>query len=164
MPHFNCETSSALGFYVYRLIDPRNGNTFYIGKGKDNRLFDHVHDALNFDTDKYDDEMSAKMTTIREILSKGLQVIHIIQRWGLSEKEAKEVEAALIDAMPGLDNAIRGYDTDRGATSAIEIIDRFHTEKFAMSAATEKFVVIKIKQENHNNLGNYEATRYAWKL
>ena len=23
-----------LGYYVYRLIDPRNGETFYVGKGK----------------------------------------------------------------------------------------------------------------------------------
>ena len=24
--------------YVYRLIDPRNGETFYVGKGKGNRF------------------------------------------------------------------------------------------------------------------------------
>jgi hypothetical protein len=25
--------------YVYRLIDPRNGETFYVGKGKGDRVF-----------------------------------------------------------------------------------------------------------------------------
>lgn len=29
-----------LNFYVYRLIDPRNGQTFYVGKGRGNRVFD----------------------------------------------------------------------------------------------------------------------------
>jgi len=28
--------------YVYRLIDPRNGETFYIGKGQNNRVFSHI--------------------------------------------------------------------------------------------------------------------------
>ena len=27
-----------LGCYVYRLIDPRNGKTFYIGRGRGNSL------------------------------------------------------------------------------------------------------------------------------
>ena len=29
-------------YYVYRLIDPRNGQTFYVGKGKGNRVFMHA--------------------------------------------------------------------------------------------------------------------------
>jgi uncharacterized protein len=28
--------------YVYRLIDPRNGETFYVGKGRGNRVFSHI--------------------------------------------------------------------------------------------------------------------------
>ena len=28
-----------LNWYVYRLTDPRNGETFYIGKGKGDRIF-----------------------------------------------------------------------------------------------------------------------------
>src|SRR5690554_3483536 len=123
MKKFDSEISNNLGYYVYRLIDPRNGNTFYIGKGKGNRLFEHVNAAINLEEDKYDDEYSSKLSTIREIISKGFEVLHIIQRWGLTEKEAKEVEAALIDATPGLDNAIRGYDTERGSTTAKEILD-----------------------------------------
>ena len=30
---FSDEVSKKLGYYVYRLIDPRNGDTFYVGKG-----------------------------------------------------------------------------------------------------------------------------------
>ena len=39
-----------------------------------------------------------KLKIIRDIVDDGLDVIHVIQRWGLTEKEALEVEAALIDA------------------------------------------------------------------
>lgn len=36
---FSQETINKIGYYVYRLIDPRNGQTFYVGKGKGNRVF-----------------------------------------------------------------------------------------------------------------------------
>ena len=35
------EVSEKLKWYVYRLIDPRNGETFYVGKGRGNRVFEH---------------------------------------------------------------------------------------------------------------------------
>lgn len=35
-----------LQFYVYRLIDPRNGETFYVGRGRGNRVFDHVRGVI----------------------------------------------------------------------------------------------------------------------
>jgi hypothetical protein len=31
-----------LAFYVYRLVDPRTRNTFYVGKAKGSRVFDHA--------------------------------------------------------------------------------------------------------------------------
>jgi len=36
------DVAERLGWYVYRLIDPRNGETFYVGKGRGNRIFQHV--------------------------------------------------------------------------------------------------------------------------
>ncbi|MGK3600290.1 LEM-3-like GIY-YIG domain-containing protein, partial [Escherichia coli] len=33
---FTKEEIEHLGWYVYRLIDPRDGSTFYVGKGKGN--------------------------------------------------------------------------------------------------------------------------------
>ena len=34
-------------FYVYELVDPRDGSCFYVGSGKKNRMFDHVKLAKN---------------------------------------------------------------------------------------------------------------------
>jgi uncharacterized protein len=47
--HFPPEVVQRLEVYVYRLIDPRNGATFYIGKGQGNRVFAHVRAELNED-------------------------------------------------------------------------------------------------------------------
>ena len=32
-------------YYVYRLVDPRTLQTFYVGKGCGDRVFQHVKDA-----------------------------------------------------------------------------------------------------------------------
>ena len=74
---FTPEVIEQLQYYVYRLIDTRNGQTFYVGKGKGNRLYAHINDALkNFDgqsyIDKDEDEISAKIKQIREIRTSGL--------------------------------------------------------------------------------------------
>jgi Uncharacterized protein conserved in bacteria len=93
-----------LGWYVYRLIDPRDGSTFYVGKGKGNRVFAHMRGEVAATDD--DELLSNKLKQIREIRLAGLEVIHVIHRHGMTdEKTAYEVEAALIDAYPGfLDN------------------------------------------------------------
>ena len=43
---FPSEVIKELNYYVYRLIDPRNGKTFYVGKG--NRVFTHVENTPRF--------------------------------------------------------------------------------------------------------------------
>jgi hypothetical protein len=39
---FSKSVSDGLNCYVNRLIDPRNGETFYISEGCGNRVFAHV--------------------------------------------------------------------------------------------------------------------------
>jgi hypothetical protein len=38
-------TSENLKTYVYRLIDPRNGETFHVGKGRGNRVSAHIYEV-----------------------------------------------------------------------------------------------------------------------
>ena len=54
-------------YYVYRLVDPRTLQTFYVGKGKGSRVFDHVRDVKNL-ISKDEDLTSLKGQQIAEIL------------------------------------------------------------------------------------------------
>jgi len=111
-------------YYVYKLIDPRTKFTFYIGKGKGDRIYAHVKAAIkNYNGKDYtntdsngviEDEANSKIALIREIIADGYEVEMMIIRNGLDEKTAYEVEAALIDTTPGLTNMKKGHGTAKG--------------------------------------------------
>jgi hypothetical protein len=122
---FPPEASAELKTYVYRLIDPRNGETFYVGKGRANRVFAHIHAEEGIDGDEVDN----KLRRIRQIRLAGFEVAHVIHRHGMDDATAFQVEAALMDAYPGLTNIAGGYGTgDYGAMHAKEIIRRYTAE------------------------------------
>ena len=161
---FTDDVQKQLGYYVYRLIDPRNGETFYVGKGKGNRVFDHVNDALK-DLKDDEDEVSAKIQQIRDIRNSGLSVIHIIQRYGMNEAAALEVEAALIDCYQGLTNIQSGHSSDRGVNNA-EVLQRDLSCSEFDENINIKYCIIKIKDYSINERGGsiYEAVRKHWKV
>ena len=104
--------------YVYRLIDPRNGETFYIGKGKNDRVFAHSRAEIKTE------DPGDKLKRIREIHVGGFEVAPVIHRHGMDDKTAKEVEAALIEAYPGVTNAVVcGGSYAVGAVRAQERVD-----------------------------------------
>ncbi len=166
---FSPEVIEQLQYYVYRLIDPRNGQTFYVGKGKGNRVFAHVNDALKkYEGESYEerdeDDISAKISTIRDIRNAGLEVIHVIQRYGLTEKEAFEVESALIDVYGELTNIQSGHASERGVNNA-EVLQRELSYE-VYEEPEFKYIIIKINdrvlQERNNDV--YETVRSAWKV
>jgi hypothetical protein len=153
---FPPEVVEKLKTYVYRLIDPRNGETFYVGKGKGNRVFAHIRAEQNFGGDEIDD----KLKRIREIRVGGFEVAHVIHRHGMDDKTAFEVEAALIDAYPGLANDVSGHSNEYGAMHAKEIVCRYCAKPAVFQ---HKALLISVNRSAAET-SLYEATRYAWKI
>jgi uncharacterized protein len=155
MQSFSSEIIDNLKTYVYRLIDPRNGETFYVGKGKGNRVF--AHSRAEIGTSDPND----KLKRIHAIRAAGFDVAHVIHRHGLDDKTAFQVEAALIDAYPGLTNSATGrFSPEFGAMHAEEIVRKYQAKpaKFRHRA-----VIINVNRSATES-SLYDATRYAWKI
>lgn len=163
---FPQEVSDQLGCYVYRLIDPRNGETFYVGRGRSNRVFEHVRAALA-DASEEGDGMSLKLGRIRAIqnqLGDG-SVIHVIHRHGLDDENARLVEAALIDAYPGLTNEVGGQGSaDFGPAHADQLIRRYGTEPFEVGDGHRLLLITINRSFSDNELSLDDATRAAWRI
>lgn len=90
-------------YYLYHLIDPRDGRTFYVGKGKGNRVHHHEMEAAK-------GRVSRKCDTIREIVASGHAVAkRIVARF---EDEAlayfaEKIEIAAI-GLQNLTNVVPG--------------------------------------------------------
>lgn len=149
-----------LGWYVYRLIDPRDGSTFYVGKGKGNRVFAHMRGEVAAADD--DELLSNKLKQLREIRLAGLDVIHVIHRHGMAdEKTAYEVEAALIDAYPGLTNIMNGAGSNEyGAAHIKELIATYQPETVVFQ---HKVLMISVNRSS-KDVDLYDAVRFSWRV
>ena len=127
MEDFSQLTQETLGYYVYLLINPLDNKIFYVGKGKENRVFNHAKAAL------LDWIKSDKLDIIREIIDNEQKVKYYILRHGMTEKEAYLVESAFIDFLTfndfsfvaNISNVVAGHNQwDKGLKTVEEIEDR----------------------------------------
>lgn len=154
---FPPDVAARLKTYVYRLIDPRNGETFYVGKGRGNRVFSHIRAEQGLEGDEIDN----KLRRIRQIRLAGFEVAHVIHRHGMDDKTALEVEAAVMDAYPGLTNIAGGTGSgDYGAMHAREIIQRYSAEPAVFH---HKALLISVNRSAAER-SPYDATRFSWKI
>jgi hypothetical protein len=155
---FSRHVADELKYYVYRLIDPRNGETFYVGKGTGNRVYAHVKGEIGAE----DDELTEKLMRIRQIRIDGFEVSHLIHRHGMDEDQAFEVEAALIDAYPEVTNQVGGRSSDeRGLMHANQIIEQYEAKEASFA---HKAVLITINRSATERESILAAVCYAWKL
>jgi hypothetical protein len=158
------EVCQKLGNYVYRLIDPRNGETFYVGKGRNNRVFDHaagIPEVVKDDSQT----LGAKLDRIRAIKDAQLEVIHVIHRHEIPDDAIFEVEAAIIDAYPGLTNIQGGHaSSDRGPSNHLELIDKYSLP--ALPEPIHRLILININklEDRSDRKAIYNLVRYCWRL
>ena len=123
--YFDDKTIAELKAYVYALFDPLEVRPFYIGKGRGNRVFQHVEGAIQ------ENKESNKYEIIREIRSREIKnrVNHTIIRHGMSDEVAFEVESALIDLAnrtgAELTNEVIGHNSiENGIMNADEVMQK----------------------------------------
>lgn len=99
-------------YYVYALVDPRNDETFYVGKGKGDRAYHHMrrHSLVA----GYN---SAKCARILQIIEDGCLVRVLRLADGLTEREAyrrerKEIRLARIQYAEAVTNASGGRNDE----------------------------------------------------
>jgi len=151
-----------LNWYVYRLIDPRNGETFYVGKGQGDRIFEHAKGAWSATKDE--DTAELKIRRIKAIWAAGLDVGHVIHRHNIeSEVVAFQIEAALIDAYPGLANEVSGHGSgDYGCRHVEQIVAEYAAEPFE---AREPLILISIARSyEEEGKSLYDAVRGVWRV
>ena len=157
---FPPEVFDQLKYYVYRLIDPRTGLTFYVGKGKGNRVFEHAKNAIELNGD---DELTDKSRTIQAVINAGLDVVHVIHRHGIEDEQtAFEIEAALIEAYAGLTNLAGGHDnSERGCAHADELIRRYKIDPIQPQ---HNLLAISIGRSLEEGRTIYDAVRMFWRI
>ena len=139
------------------------------GKGEGERVFQHVRAA----TFPNEDADSLKLKTIRSIINKGYEVLTLILRHGLSEREAFLVEAVLIDLLTNpltkkisvdtvLSNIQGGHDQRELGIRTVEELDAQYSSE-PLGYTNDQLIIINING-TYKNRDIYEATSFCWRL
>lgn len=154
MNNFSDKVKQKLKYYVYALIDPRNNEIFYIGKGINDRVFQH-------ETEKQYGVEGSKHRRIDSIKNSGNEVKKVIILYGLTEEAAFAAEAALINVMEFLTpdkitNVVSGHHADPVMT--VEEIERFYgAEMLTENDIYHNLLVIKINSLYNYNMSDREV-------
>ena len=166
MDRFSEKSILSLGdYYVYGLIDPRNKQIFYIGKGTKNRVFEHEKESK----DSPESE-KLKLKTISEIKDAGLEVQKIIINSNLTEEEAFAAEASLINAFnyvsdARLTNIVAGHHSTE-ALSVDEYERIYGAVELEEKDIKHRILVIKINRLYQRDMDEkvlYDAVRGVWR-
>ena len=151
------EIADVLKSYVYIYIDPRNGEPFYIGKGKGSRVLAHLDDKSE----------SEKVARIAEIRRCSLEPQIDFLRFGLSNSEASLVEAAVIDLLgkAKLTNRVSGYhQSSFGRIFLQDLIEIAKAPPVKIHHKAILFTINRLYRSGMTPLELYETTRGVWKL
>lgn len=167
MESFSAEVKEALDHYVYILINPLDNKIFYVGQGKEDRIFAHAKDAL------LDPKENDKLDVIREIKNKGEELKYYILRHKLSKEEARLVESVFIDFLifkdfkfvSNITNIAAGYHQWYEGIKTVQEIEQIYScEPLDINNKRHKLLCININNSYDKDKDIYEVVRRSWKL
>lgn len=159
-------TIEKIDYYVYILIDPRDWKTFYVWKGKNNRINDHIKGIF-----KEDKKETEKNKRIDEIIKSWNKVKQVIVKHGLQcENEAFKIECAIIDILIWegykLTNIVKWHWSEETWIMDLEDIKiKYEPEEAKFN--NDKIILININYLYKKNMRYeemYEATRKSWRI
>jgi len=163
--NFSTSVIKQLGCYVYRFVDPRNHETFYIGIGRGNRIFAHLECSLcSYNNENYlrkgekvDLLEYDRINTIKEA---GYKIEPLIERWGLSYNEALIIESVFFDfyKMDKLSNNCFFWQKEHGQTTVDKLESNLYCEEYQDDESNPKYIIIKVKDERLKIEGREKAT------
>lgn len=147
-----------LGHYVYLLVDPRDMNIFYVGKGKGVRAIYSSQGTKN-----------AKVRTrIAAIKLAGLEPnLEILVHNLPNERAAFQVECAAIDllGLDQLDNKVRGHGSvEFGRTTLRDLVARYEASEVKIAHPAILIRINQLYRYGMSAVELYDATRGVWKI
>lgn len=158
---FSKSTIEKLKYYVYTYSDPDTKIPFYVGKGKGNRVFNHLNS----------NDESEKSKKISEIIKRGKKPLIEILVHGIDdENTALKIEAAVIDILgiENLTNKQRGYMSSLyGKLDVDTINNRYNCIELKEEEITDNVMMIRVNKLYYNGITPeklYDITRGIWKI
>jgi hypothetical protein len=152
-------------YYTYELIDPRDNKVFYVGKGKNKRMYRHEQLVVN---DKIPNGNIYLYNKIKKILSLELKIIYKKQLENVTEQEALDLEEYLIGyyGVKNLCNLTYGGDGYAPTDELREKLRKAHTGKYH-SDKTKSIISKKnkgkkrTKEQNKRNSDTHKGKRLS---
>lgn len=145
--------------YVYLLVDPRNNQPFYVGKGRGNRCRFHLNEAKYYSKRK-----SKKLNKIRKLFSLGMEPTIIKVEENVTDSEAIDLEVLLIAEMRDigipLTNMTDGGDGAQGYKHSEEY-KQMMRERFAGRVIAEEHRLKMCKPKSEAGRENMRKARLA---
>ncbi len=180
LKQFSAATIDALGYYVYVLVDPLDNKVFYVGKGKGNRVFNHVEDVKKkmqqtLSITSMQKKEHFKETKIKEIISRGNEVLSYVVRYGLTSEHALLIESVLIDIFnhklnvnlsdfDSLTNVKSGCYSSKGCISTSDLEEYYSSGIVADLKDGLKYLAINISILSNDPEEIYRRVRASWVL
>lgn len=176
---FEPEVCDQLGYYVYALAKPVDndhpkGEIFYIGKGRNNRVFNHLYAA---DKLKGEDKVSLKIQTIQDVGPENVKVYILRHNIKVNdnpdknrdEEVAFDIESVLIDllnygfAFPKeLTNDQAGHHG--GILTEEEAHSKAADDLVLTPEERRNTIIVKIGKSYQSGKNLYDAIRGIWKM